>query len=198
VPAPRRRGRRRRAAFVAAAASVVVVAGASGVAIAGLESGPRPAGPAVAAPAPVLPAPPTGLPALPPAGASPAPSTAEPVPSSAPAPASPDAPVGDDEAVRTVTDYYGGLPGDPDRAWAVLSGSARDDSGGYDGYRRFWDGITSVTASGVRAEDGTVRADIDFVTDGGRTSREQYRFRLGRDDDGRVVITSAQRSADAM
>jgi len=98
----------------------------------------------------------------------------------------------------TVVNYYASLPGDIDGAWAVLSDEAREDSGGYDGYRRFWSGIRDVSATDVDVDGSTVRADIEFTTSSGRTTRESYRFEVDRDDAGRLVIQRAQRSSDSM
>jgi hypothetical protein len=97
-----------------------------------------------------------------------------------------------------VVNYYSSLPADIDGAWAVLSDEARDDSGGYDGYRRFWSGIQDVSANDVEVDGSTVRADIEFTTSSGRTTRESYRFEVDRDDAGRLVIQRAQRSSDSM
>jgi hypothetical protein len=97
-----------------------------------------------------------------------------------------------------VVNYYSSLPGDIDGAWAVLSDEAREDSGGYDGYRRFWSGIRDVSATDVDVDGSTVRADIEFTTSSGRTTRESYRFEVDRDDAGRLVIQRAQRGSDSM
>jgi hypothetical protein len=80
----------------------------------------------------------------------------------------------------------------------VLSDGARDDSGGYEGYRRFWTGIRDVRATNVAVRGDTVTADIEFTTSSGRTSRERYRFEVDRADDGQLRIQRAQRSADSI
>ncbi len=117
-------------------------------------------------------------------------------PSDPPVPAAPGATPGDPGA--TVVDYYASLPGDIDGAWAVLSDDARADSGGYDGYREFWSRIRSVSANNVDVDGSTVRADIEFTTSSGRTTRESYRFEVTRDEAGRLVIQHAQRSSSSM
>jgi hypothetical protein len=113
-------------------------------------------------------------------------------------PGDPSAPLPAADPGATVVDYYASLPGDIDGAWAVLSTEAREDSGGYDGYRRFWGGIRDVSATDVDVDGSTVRADIEFTTSSGRTTRESYRFEVDRDDAGRLVIQRAQRSSDSM
>ena len=89
------------------------------------------------------------------------------------------------------------LPVDVDGAWAVLSDSARDASGGFAGYQRFWSGIASVSAGDVRVDGDTAHTTLTFVTDDGRTTREGYTFEVGRGDDGKLQIQSANRSSDS-
>ncbi|MDD7964538.1 serine/threonine-protein kinase [Actinomycetospora lemnae] len=189
---PSRWSRPRRATAVAAA-SAVVLAGGIGVAVAaGTGTG------TVAAPAPApvpTSAPPEPAPADPLGGTDPE----MPTPSVA-APLSPNDPsdlLSSGDPATVVVDYYAALPGNIDGAWAVLSDEARDESGGYEGYQRFWSSIREVRTSNVSVRGDTVTADIEFTTERGRTSRENYRFEVDRDDDGQVRIQRAQRSSDS-
>jgi eukaryotic-like serine/threonine-protein kinase len=191
---PSRFGSRRGLATVAAASGLVLAAGI-GVAVATGSGGTTVAapvpGPVTSTPADPAPADPIGG-----AGASPSPTTTpraaaplSPTDPAAPTPADPGA---------VVVDYYASLPGDIDGAWGVLSERARDDSGGYDGYRRFWSGIRDVRATNVAVRGDTVTAEIQFTTSSGRTSREGYRFEVERAEDGQLRIQRAQRSADSI
>lgn len=188
VPVPAAAGGRRRSArrpsrrvAAVAAASALVLAGGIGVGAALAASG----GGTAAAPAPSTTAPPSAAPA----------SAPDVAPPSAAAPLSPSDPATPGDPATVVVDYYAALPGDIDRAWATLSARARDESGGYGGYQRFWSGIREVRTSNVEARGGTVLADIEFTTANGRTSRETYRFEVDQDDDGQVRIQRAQRSS---
>ncbi|MDF2978063.1 MAG: serine/threonine protein kinase [Actinomycetospora sp.] len=191
---PSRFGPRRGLATVAAASGLVLAAGI-GVAVAAGSGGSTvaapPPGPVTSTPAEPAPSDPIGG-----AEAAPSPTTApraaaplSPVDPAAPAPTDPGA---------VVVNYYATLPGDIDGAWGVLSDRARDDSGGYDGYRRFWSGIRDVRATNVAVRGDTVTAEIQFITSSGRTSRESYRFVLERADDGQLRIQRAQRSSESI
>ncbi len=206
VPAvtPARGGstRRRRRVLAVAAASAVVLAAGVGAAVAAV--GPPHAGhPALnaSAPAPdLLPTTttpsttttPETLDTMPPeAGAPLSPGSSSPAPGDLDG--NPGAPVSEDDVRRTVSTYYGSLPGDISGAWTLLSNDAQDASGGYDGYRHFWSGITSVSADDVQVDGTSARADLDFVTTSGRTSHETYKFQVDRNPQGRLEIRSASR-----
>ncbi|WP_345412301.1 serine/threonine-protein kinase [Actinomycetospora chlora] len=189
----RREGRRRRVAVVAAASGAVLAAGI-GVAVAAGTGGSTVAAPS--APQPGVPT--TTAPADPLGGAG-APDTPTPTPSvAAPlSPSDPADPAASADPATVVTAYYASLPDDIDGAWGVLSDQAKDESGGYDGYRRFWSGISDVRATNVSERGDVVTADIEFTTAGGRSTRENYRFEVDRDDDGQLRIQRAQRSSDS-
>lgn len=197
TPPVRPRTRRRRVLAVAAASAVVLAAGV-GAALAAADDArtpqatvtAAPAGPAVSTTDAPLPAPSTET--VPPVAGAPL-SPGSPATSAAPAGGDPDAPVTEDDTRRTVTAYYASLPGDIPGAWALLSGDAREASGGYGGYQRFWGGITSVSASDVQVDGTSARAVLDFVTSSGRTSRETYTFEVDRNGDGALEIRSASR-----
>ena len=59
-------------------------------------------------------------------------------------------------------------------------------------------GSGTVSANNVDVDGSTVRADIEFTTSSGRTTRESYRFEVTRDEAGRLVIQHAQRSSSSM
>ncbi|HEY2225343.1 protein kinase domain-containing protein [Actinomycetospora sp.] len=197
---------RRRVLAVAAVSAVVLAAGV-GAAVAAV--GPTRSGhlapqataaPHAAAPTttpPALTIPPVAAPdTVPPVAGAPlspgSPSTAAP-PEPAGLQGNPGDPVSEDDVGRTVSAYYGSLPGDIPGAWSYLSGDAQDASGGYGGYQRFWSSITSVTADDVQVDGTSARAQLEFVTSQGRTSRETYRFEVDRNDQGRLEIRSASR-----
>lgn len=190
--------RRRRRLLAVVAASAVVLAAGVGAALAAADN-PRTTAPraTVAAPAPTpttadapVTAPSTET--VPPVAGAPL-SPGSPTTSDLPAAGDPDAPVSEDDTRRTVTAYYASLPGDIPGAWSLLSGDARQASGGYDGYQRFWGGITSVSADDVQVEGTSARAVLEFVTASGRTTRETYSFEVDRNAQGGLEIRSASR-----
>ncbi|GLZ52455.1 serine/threonine-protein kinase [Actinomycetospora sp. NBRC 106378] len=198
TPPARPRSRRRRRVLAVAAATAVVLAAGVGAALAAAEDARTPASRTTVAAAPATPAVPTTdvpLPTstetVPPVAGAPL-SPGSPA-TDAPSGGDPDAPVTEDDTRRTVTAYYASLPGDIPGAWALLSGDARDASGGYGGYQRFWGGITSVSATDVQVDGTSARAVLDFVTSSGRTSRETYTFEVDRNGDGALEIRSASR-----
>jgi serine/threonine protein kinase len=206
-------GHRRRLLAVAAASAVILAAGV-GAAVAAVgpsrsvalepqaSAAPHAAGPTTTPRALTVPpeadaGPPEAAPdTVPPVAGAPLspgiPSTTAP-----PAPAglqgNPGDPVSEDEVRATVSAYYASLPGDIPGAWSYLSGDAQDASGGFGNYRGFWSGITSVAADDVQVDGTSARAQLEFVTSGGRTSRETYRFEVDRNDQGRLEIRSASR-----
>ncbi|WP_433798587.1 protein kinase domain-containing protein [Actinomycetospora sp. CA-084318] len=195
TPPARGRTRRRRVLAVAAASAVVLAAGV-GAALAAAEDARTPGPQAtVAAPAPVpstadAPATAPSTETVPPVAGAPlspgSPTAADEAPD-------PDAPVTEDDTRRTVTAYYASLPGNIPGAWALLSGDARQASGGYGGYQRFWGGITSVSATDVQVDGTSARAVLEFVTSSGRTTRETYSFEVDRNAEGALEIRSANR-----
>jgi serine/threonine protein kinase len=212
--------RRRRVLAVAAASAVVLAAGV-GAAVAAVNPS-RSAHPEQHSAAPLNSGPVSPLPttAVPPAAApdTAAPDTAAPdtVPPVAGAPLSPGSPstsapsepadldgtpgqpVSEDDVRRTVTAYYSSLPGNIPGAWTYLSGDAQDASGGFDDYQGFWSSISSVSADDLQVDGTSARAELQFVTTDGRTSRETYSFQVDRNDQGRLEIRSASRgSADS-
>lgn len=193
--------RRRRTAVVAAGAAVILAAGVgAGLAAVG-NSGPPVAAPVPSAPSESAAPAPVSEPQAtrttePPIAAAPLSPGAGPDETTAPLT---DLAVSEADVRATVVDYYGGLPGNVDGAWAVLSAQARDASGGFDTYRRFWGGISSVSAGSVSVDGDVARTTLQFTTSSGRMTRESYTFRVGRAADGRLVIESAgRRGSDAV
>jgi hypothetical protein len=199
-------GRRRRRLLAVAAASAIVLAAGVGAAVAAVDA-PRVPQPAINAAAPPPDTAPTTT-AVPPSDT---PQSTDVVPPTAGAPLSPGSdatsaspapgdldgrpgdPVTEDDVRRTVAAYYGSLPGNIPGAWTLLSDDAQDASGGYGGYQHFWGGITSVSADDVQVDGTSARAELEFVTSGGRTSRETYSFEVDRNAAGRLEIRSASR-----
>ncbi|MCD2194961.1 serine/threonine protein kinase [Actinomycetospora endophytica] len=192
---------RRRVLAVAAASAVVLSAGV-GAAVAAVgptrsdHPGAQAAAPHALAPttAPALTVPPAAAPdTVPPAAGAPL----SPDSPAAPAPAglqgNPGDPVSSDDVRMTVSDYYASLPGDIPGAWSYLSGDAQNASGGFGGYQSFWSSISSVSADDVQVDGTSARAQLEFVTADGRTSRETYHFEVDRNDQGRLEIQSAAR-----
>ena len=193
-----RRPRGRRGAVVAAAVGLILAAG-GGVGLAAV--GDR----TDAAPVAALPVPSVALPST-----SPVPTSVEPPPAAAPlspgatstttpptTSAGSDAPVSPSDVRSTVVGYYSDLPDDVDGAWSVLSDEAQNASGGFGTYEGFWGGISSVSAGSVSVDGDTARTTLEFRTTDGRTTRESYTFRVGRSDDGKLIIESATRGSEA-
>jgi hypothetical protein len=189
-----------------AAATAIVLAAGMGAAVAAVDA-PRAHQPAINAAAPppdtaptTTAVPPTDAPGstdtVPPTAGAPL-SPGSPSTSASPAPdaldGNPGDPVTEDDVRRTVAAYYGSLPGNIPGAWTLLSDDAQDASGGFDGYQHFWGGITSVTADDVHVDGSSARADLEFVTAGGRTTHETYSFEVDRNAAGRLEIRSASR-----
>jgi eukaryotic-like serine/threonine-protein kinase len=198
--------RHRRRVLAVAAASAIVLAAGVGAAVAAVDV-PRTHQPAINAAAP----PPDAAPSTTAVRPTEAPESTDIVPPTAGAPLSPGSastsaspapgdldgnpgdPVTEDDVRRTVAAYYGSLPGNIPGAWTLLSDDAQDASGGYGGYQHFWGGITSVSADDVQVDGTSARAELEFVTSGGRTTRETYSFEVDRNAAGRLEIRSASR-----
>ncbi|NMI00254.1 serine/threonine-protein kinase [Pseudonocardia acidicola] len=195
-PSPRRR---RRAPILLGLLAVVLVAGI-GVVIGIVRASSSGAASTGAA----LPAAPTSVASAPSAApaTSAAPRTTTPVtsaaPTSAPTSASTSAanpPAAPGDAVAFVQNYYSLLPGNVDAAFAMLSPAAQAQSGGIDGFRRFYAGLSSVNVESARSVgDNTVEATIIFQRQDGTTTREPYRFVIGQGNDGNLIMQSFSRA----
>jgi serine/threonine protein kinase len=86
-----------------------------------------------------------------------------------------------------VREYYGLLPGDPDAAWALMTQSGREKSGGKAAYKRFWNTVRSVDVLSLSSEGNEVEATLKFVTKKNRQSAETYRLTVVQQD-GELMI----------
>jgi hypothetical protein len=76
-------------------------------------------------------------------------------------------------------------------AWAKLTASYQETSGGIDSYQQFWSTIAQVTATEVSMQDdGSVQATISYVYKDGSVVAERTSFGLVRDD-GQLKINSS-------
>ncbi|WP_214365383.1 serine/threonine-protein kinase [Pseudonocardia sp. H11422] len=105
------------------------------------------------------------------------------------------APATSSDSVTFVRNYYGLLPGNVDAAFALLSPAAQAQSGGIDGFRRFYGGLSAVAVEGAQAVgDSTVQATIVFQRQDGTTTRERYRFVVGQNSSGSTILQSFSRA----
>jgi len=86
--------------------------------------------------------------------------------------------------------YYAALPDDTETGWSQLTEGYQRETGGYDNYTAFWDGIDAVTVddtspAGPRAVDVT----LTYTTDGS-SDREVRRLYLERTDGGYLISGS--------
>ena len=135
--------------------------------------------------------------------APPAAAGAPPVSAAATAPATP-APAGGSQSASTsaaaappstgadaISSYYSLVPNDLSDAWAKLTASYQETSGGIDSYQQFWSTIAQVTATEVSMQDdGSVQATITYVYKDGSVVAERTSFGLVRDD-GQLKINSS-------
>ncbi|MEV1291882.1 serine/threonine-protein kinase [Pseudonocardia sp. NPDC049635] len=175
-------GRRTRLPIVLGVLAALLVVG-GGVAFGVLSTQQSQQPPPVAAPTTQAP-PPTSAPPT----SSPAPTTTSATPTPTPAP------TGTGEVrdpVSFVQNYYRMLPDDIDGAFARLSPEAQSQSQGIESYRAFYSGMRTVYAENLRnAGPNTVTATVVFLRNDGTESRENYRFVVGTDAQGREVLQS--------
>ena len=171
--------RRRLPVILGAVAALLVVGG--GVAFGVLSSQNQAPPPPAAAP------PPSEAPITVP------PTTVPPTTTSSPTPTTGSGEVAD--PVSFVQNYYRMLPGDIDGAFALLSPQAQGSSGGIDQFRGFYSGMRTVYAENLRnAGPNTVTATVVFMREDGSTSRENYRFVVGTDEQGQEIMQSFSQS----
>ncbi|GAA2874311.1 serine/threonine-protein kinase [Pseudonocardia halophobica] len=184
-PAPAGKSRGRRLLPFVIAAVVLLVVGV-GVAIGAMRSAdngssgavtPPPVAAPTTSPSPTRTTPPTTTPRT---------TTPSPTPSSA---------ASDTDAVSFVQRYYSLLPDDPDAAFALLGSQAQAASGGLDGFRNFYGGMSEVEIQNARSTgQGQVSGTIVFTRNDGSTSSEPYTFRVGTGSDGNQLIQSFSRA----
>jgi eukaryotic-like serine/threonine-protein kinase len=182
APAPTPGRRRRFPVLLAVLLAVLVLGGGALAAVLTNRSATDPGATAVAAP------PTTAATAAASPPATTAARTTTPQPTPTPTSAAPPAAT---DPVAFVQSYYALLPGNTDAAYAMLGAEARSQSGGRDGFDRFYGGITSVSVENARqAGDGTVTATVRFVKRDGSTTNEAYHFVTSTGSDGRMVMES--------
>ncbi|MDN5919803.1 MAG: hypothetical protein L0I76_32680 [Pseudonocardia sp.] len=97
-------------------------------------------------------------------------------------------PVTEGEATAFVENYYSLLPGNTSMAFASLSPSLQEQSGGFESYREFYQTLDSVRVeASYIGVDGTLHATIIFTKTNGETTRESYRFTIGRTSGGYIM-----------
>jgi serine/threonine protein kinase len=111
-----------------------------------------------------------------------------PAPTSAPAPADPNAAM-----VAAVRDYYGIVPGNAAAGWARLGPNQQRSSGGYSAYAGFWSTISAVQVTGATAvDDDRVRATLVFYPQGRAPVRETHELGMTQGSGGAWLIDSDQ------
>jgi len=85
-----------------------------------------------------------------------------------------------DVPAEIVQAYYALLPDDTDAAWARLGSTAQAQSGGREGFDRFYAGLQSVAVEDVHGVgDFAAVGTVVFTTREGSVARERYRFETG-------------------
>ncbi|MFC5996722.1 serine/threonine-protein kinase [Pseudonocardia hispaniensis] len=196
--APNRADRRRRLRIPVLIGSLVLLVIATGVVIGILRSSDGVA----ASEVPPLAGPPSATSAAPATGAGAptrAPTTGPTLPlTTTPSPAvttEPSGQVAPGDAVAFVQRYYGLLPANVDQAFALLGPGAQAQSGGIEGFRRFYDQLSAVAVESARSTGANaVQATIVFTRRDGVTTREPYRFIVGTGSEGNQLIQSFSRT----
>jgi hypothetical protein len=113
-------------------------------------------------------------------------------PSSSPLPSAPPAGAAPSTPVEAITSYYNLVPTDLSDAWARLTPSYQQTSGGIGTYQQFWNTIAEVTATDVAQQnDGTVQATITYLYKNGQVVHERTIFGVVNDD-GQLKINSTR------
>ena len=88
-----------------------------------------------------------------------------------------------------VTSYLATVTTDPEAAFAQLTPEFQQASGGYDGYLGWWSTVRSAEVVDIRSNpsDRTVGYTVRYVMKSGRTSTQQVRLQLQRQDDGYLI-----------
>ena len=78
-----------------------------------------------------------------------------------------------------VSGYYALMPGNQAEGWQRLTAKFQQSpAGGLAGYRRFWNSVSSVRASGISARGAVVQATVNYSFKDGRKIREQHSYVL--------------------
>lgn len=86
--------------------------------------------------------------------------------------------------------YYAALPGDPETGWRQLTESYQQQTGSYDDYAAFWDGIDAVSVEDT-SPVGPKAVDVTLIyTTDGSSQQEVRRLDLVRSGDGYLISGS--------
>jgi hypothetical protein len=182
------RSRRRLVVLVAAVVAVLAVGGA----LLGLWLGQRDPGDGSAAPQTTSQPAPGPVTSAPDVTSQPGPSRTEPpaTTSAEPSPtAQPNPPADAGTPAKAVSDYYALMPGNLEEGFARLTPSYQNSpGGGFAGYQRFWNRMSSVAVSAVTATgDNVVTATVQYNFKDGEVVRENHTYWLVQQD-GRWLI----------
>jgi hypothetical protein len=83
------------------------------------------------------------------------------------------------------------LPGNLNDGWSRLSARYQKQSGGFDGYRRFWAQMSDARATELTVSGNEVRARISYTFKNGGVSRERRRFTLVEHNGRWLIDTSS-------
>ncbi|MBU3062017.1 serine/threonine protein kinase [Nocardia sp. NEAU-G5] len=90
-----------------------------------------------------------------------------------------------------ITSYYGRLPGNTNGAWSMLSPGYQAQTGSYDQYTSFWNGISSVGISNVKQDSpGHATATVTYTLKNGSTTSETRWFTVDSSA-GRMQISGS-------
>jgi serine/threonine protein kinase len=126
---------------------------------------------------------PTGSPA--PSSPSSSPSATE---SASPSPSASPRPTAD--GIETfIEDYLATVTSNPRQAFAMLTPSFQEASGGLSGYQSFWNTIASAEPTSVSADPGSLTVDytVDYTREDGSTATDEVSLQLVFED-GRYLI----------
>lgn len=88
-----------------------------------------------------------------------------------------------------ITTYLATVTTDPEATYAMLTRDFQAESGGFQGYSRFWRTIASAEASDITVDPEalTVSYDVDYRTVTGRSSNGSVSLQLERTNDGYLI-----------
>ena len=89
-----------------------------------------------------------------------------------------------------IDDYLSLVVRDPEAAFEMLTPEFQDASDGIEGYRGFWDTVTTTKLLSVEADPETMVVDYryTYVVRGEGPRTEEVSLRLEQTDDGRYLI----------
>ena len=88
-----------------------------------------------------------------------------------------------------VRDYLATAPQDSRATFRQLTPKFQQESGGYDGYKGFWDTVESATPSNVEADEEamTVSYDVSYRMKDGSRRQDSSTLELVRDGDSYLI-----------